>query len=203
VGGGCRRLALAVAVLVLVASTSSSLSSSSLSSSSLSSSSLSSSSLSSSSLSSSGHPRRPRHVVLVVIHAGVGDGGVGRFAGGGGVVNSYDAGAGVVTVVDDDTGRRCRCGCCGWSLSVVVGGCEELTFVQSTGLRKKNGVVVITNHVTTNANFLYISPASPLCLPFNHDDDNASTTTTHDHDHHPRRQTTRYQVRTIACSAHH
>ena len=45
--------------------------------------------------------RRPHPcciVLVVAIHAGVGDGGVGRFAAGGGIVNSYDAGAGVVTV---------------------------------------------------------------------------------------------------------
>ena len=73
-GGGCCRPALAIAILVLVASSLSALSSS----------------------------RRPHHhhpvVVVVAIHAGVGDGGVGRFAGGGGVVDSYDAGAGAVTV---------------------------------------------------------------------------------------------------------
>jgi len=36
--------------------------------------------------------------VVIAIHAGVSDGGVGRCAGSGCVVNSYNAGAGVVTV---------------------------------------------------------------------------------------------------------
>jgi len=41
----------------------------------------------------------PCQVILTVIHTVVGDGGVGRFAGGGGVVNNYNTVAGVVTVV--------------------------------------------------------------------------------------------------------